>query len=368
MKQSLPMRYHLPRILSLSVVLLAGALLPFPFSEVRAADCIGVSGLGCVCSESRTCPSGYERSQLIEIRSSGVKPFENIECSEPDFYVCLRLGADLCGQTARFMTSTNPSSCKTRCDNTDNELTQVDGLLCEAGKRCCLENPSVGSAGSCLNLAGVSGTCKATVSIQEIDVSQLPYWTSMLTMPFCPDGTSCTVTLSTELCKAAAKHSMDFDEEMGITVSEGPEKWQCVSSKSNCDKQGDVSTELSSVVLFGNANSGSPCPAGQYCCVPKEPEAAKKTSVGTAKTLPDPLGGANIHSIIGNIIRTFAGIAGSIALIMFVYGGIMMITSGGAQDKVKSARTILMNAAIGIVLIFAAYTFVAAIIDAILAE
>jgi len=261
MKQSLPMRYHLPRILSLTAVAIAGAFLFLASSQpVLAACTANMSGYAC----SEADPSG---------------------ANEIDLYI-----------------------------------TNGD------------------------------------------------YWQRKIVVPPGDQCSGCTVTLSTEFCKAAAKHSMDNDVEMRITVSEGPEKWQCVSSKSNCDKQGDVSTELSSVVLFGDANSGSPCPAGQYCCVPKEPEAAKKTSVGTAKTLPDPLGGANIHSIIGNIIRTFAGVAGSIALIMFVYGGIMMITSGGAQDKVKSARTILMNAAIGIVLIFAAYTFVAAIIDAILAE
>jgi hypothetical protein len=202
----------------------------------------------------------------------------------------------------------------------------------------------------------------------DLFVTNPTYWQSRITVPPGDSCSGCTVTLSTELCKAAAKHSMDFDEEMGITVSEGPDEWQCVTSRSNCDKQGNVSTELFSAQLFGNVNSGSPCPKGQYCCVPKAPESTAAASAGTSKTLPDPLGGANIHSIIGSVIRTFAGIAGSIALIMFVYGGIMMIISRGESDKVKGARTILINSTIGIVLIFSAYTFVAAIIDAILAE
>jgi hypothetical protein len=224
--------------------------------------------------------------------------------------------------------------------------------------------------------AAVAGyPCQDEAPLEEGDINLFSinqtYWQSALSVPgYCA---YCTVTLSDDFCEAAARYSFEHDVEMRITVDEAPERWQCVSSRDNCDDQGGVSTELYSGTLFGNTNDGSPCPSGQVCCVPKTAEdaggaAGGSTPVGTPKTLPDPLGGANIHSIIGNVIRTFAGIAGSIALIMFVFGGILMITSGGESGKVTNARKILLNSAIGLVLIFAAYTFVAAIIDAILAE
>lgn len=82
----------------------------------------------------------------------------------------------------------------------------------------------------------------------------------------------------------------------------------------------------------------------------------------------DPLGGINISRLLGGIVRSFIGVAGSIAFLMFIYGGIMYILSGGKGEKVKKATTILKNSAIGIVLIFGAYAIVQSIIEAILAE
>ena len=91
-------------------------------------------------------------------------------------------------------------------------------------------------------------------------------------------------------------------------------------------------------------------------------------SNANTQTIYDPLGGANIPVILGGVIRGFAGIAGSIAFLMFIYGGIMYILSGGEGDKVKKATMILQNASIGIVLIFGAYAIVHSILEAILAD
>jgi hypothetical protein len=125
---------------------------------------------------------------------------------------------------------------------------------------------------------------------------------------------------------------------------------------------------------LNNDVSAYVCGTQGTCCIAKPNSATAGGSgtgagvAGTAKTLPDPLGGVNIPTFIGNIIKTFAGIAGTIALVMFVYGGIMLIMSGVEQKKVADGQKILVNASIGLLLIFSAYTFVTAIISAILAE
>lgn len=59
-----------------------------------------------------------------------------------------------------------------------------------------------------------------------------------------------------------------------------------------------------------------------------------------------------------NITRLILGIMGSLALFMFTYGGLKFILSLGNSDKVKEAKTILTNAAIGIILILGAWTIV----------
>ena len=59
------------------------------------------------------------------------------------------------------------------------------------------------------------------------------------------------------------------------------------------------------------------------------------------------------------------GIVGALVLLFFFYGGFMMLISGGASEKVKKGKDILVNATIGLFIVFAAYTgvnFVVAIV------
>jgi len=55
-----------------------------------------------------------------------------------------------------------------------------------------------------------------------------------------------------------------------------------------------------------------------------------------------------------NVASLIIGVTGSFALLMFVYGGFMLLTSGGVESKVSTGKTILKNAMIGIVLVFTA--------------
>lgn len=73
----------------------------------------------------------------------------------------------------------------------------------------------------------------------------------------------------------------------------------------------------------------------------------------------------SIPIIIGNIIRAVLGIVGSIALLMFIYGGITWLISQGNQEKVKTAKEILVWATLGLVVIFAGYILVEFIIKAV---
>ena len=52
-----------------------------------------------------------------------------------------------------------------------------------------------------------------------------------------------------------------------------------------------------------------------------------------------------------NIGQLILGITGSFALLMFVYGGFTLLTSGGSSDKVSQGKTIITNSIIGIVII-----------------
>jgi hypothetical protein len=59
------------------------------------------------------------------------------------------------------------------------------------------------------------------------------------------------------------------------------------------------------------------------------------------------------------------GIVGALVLLFFFYGGFMMLISGGSSEKVKKGKDILVNATIGLFIVFAAYTGVNFIVSTI---
>ncbi len=77
-------------------------------------------------------------------------------------------------------------------------------------------------------------------------------------------------------------------------------------------------------------------------------------------TITNPLGSGieTPQALIGKVINSVLGIVGSLALVMFVYGGLIWMTSSGSSEQVKKGRDILIWAAIGLVIIFSAYGLV----------
>lgn len=93
------------------------------------------------------------------------------------------------------------------------------------------------------------------------------------------------------------------------------------------------------------------------------------TSGGTV-TLPNPLGattGTSIPTLLGKIIKSVLGIVGSLALVMFIYGGITWMLSAGNQEQVTKGKNILIWAAAGIVIIFISYALVKFVLTTITA-
>jgi len=58
---------------------------------------------------------------------------------------------------------------------------------------------------------------------------------------------------------------------------------------------------------------------------------------------------------IANYLFTFIG---ALALAVFVYGGVMMIISGGSSEKVKKGTDAMVAAIIGLIIAFSAYVLV----------
>ena len=74
-----------------------------------------------------------------------------------------------------------------------------------------------------------------------------------------------------------------------------------------------------------------------------------------AARLTNPLGTSDINVIIGNVVQVLLGLSGSVALLMFIWGGLLWLTSAGRKDQVKKGRDTLIWAGVGLVVIFSAY-------------
>ena len=73
---------------------------------------------------------------------------------------------------------------------------------------------------------------------------------------------------------------------------------------------------------------------------------------------PDPLNNADVPILVNRIVTQVLGLVGALFFVMFLWGGFQYMTAGGDAGKVKSARTTLLNAVIGIGLIALSYVIV----------
>ena len=84
--------------------------------------------------------------------------------------------------------------------------------------------------------------------------------------------------------------------------------------------------------------------------------------------LPNPLGEQNtdtdtVNTIIGKAINAVLGIVGSLALVMFIYGGVLWMTAAGNEQRVQKGKDTLFWAVLGLIVIFASYSIVTFVLE-----
>jgi len=77
-----------------------------------------------------------------------------------------------------------------------------------------------------------------------------------------------------------------------------------------------------------------------------------------------PISATSAPVLIGDIIKAVLGVTGAVALLMFVYGGIMWMTSGGSAERIKKAQSTMVWAVLGLAVIFISYTVIDQIMSA----
>lgn len=75
-------------------------------------------------------------------------------------------------------------------------------------------------------------------------------------------------------------------------------------------------------------------------------------------------GETSARALILTIVNFFLGFLGLIAVLMVIYGGVLIVTSQGNAEAAGKGKKILAYAAIGIVIILLSFAFVSTILGA----
>ena len=88
-------------------------------------------------------------------------------------------------------------------------------------------------------------------------------------------------------------------------------------------------------------------------------------SLGVGAGKLNQIGGkVTLQGLLGKIIKTILQLLGSIALVMFVYAGIIWMFSGGSPDKRAHAQKILVQTGLGVIVVLSSYVVVNFVFEA----
>ena len=81
---------------------------------------------------------------------------------------------------------------------------------------------------------------------------------------------------------------------------------------------------------------------------------------GSGATIQNPLGNgaSNPDLVIINMINAILGILGGLVFLVFIVGGFMFIFAAGNEEKVSSAKKILIWASLGLIVILMSYAII----------
>lgn len=85
-------------------------------------------------------------------------------------------------------------------------------------------------------------------------------------------------------------------------------------------------------------------------------------------TEENPQGTVDIPVILGQALTSALGIMGSAALLMFVVGGVMWLTSAGNAERVKKGTQTMVWSAIGVLIILSSYAILSLVLKGIGAD
>ncbi len=75
-----------------------------------------------------------------------------------------------------------------------------------------------------------------------------------------------------------------------------------------------------------------------------------------------------VPQYVGIVINTLLGIIGVVFLLIIVYAGIQWMLAQGEETKISHARTMIFQAIIGLILVFAAYAITSFVVSSLVTQ
>lgn len=94
-------------------------------------------------------------------------------------------------------------------------------------------------------------------------------------------------------------------------------------------------------------------------------QATGEPRTGASTQLEDPLGKRGFEKITNDAISFLLGLTGVLALVSFIYGGILWMLSRGDMAFIKKGKDMMIWSVWGIVIIFAAYAILKVVFQAL---
>ncbi|USN53416.1 MAG: hypothetical protein H6760_04655 [Candidatus Nomurabacteria bacterium] len=86
---------------------------------------------------------------------------------------------------------------------------------------------------------------------------------------------------------------------------------------------------------------------------------------GSAVAIPNPISCGNLICLFVNLMRLILAGLGVFGMVMFIWGGFLMLTSAGNADRIQKGKETLVWSILGILVILGSWILLKSVIDAI---
>jgi len=80
---------------------------------------------------------------------------------------------------------------------------------------------------------------------------------------------------------------------------------------------------------------------------------------------PSGCGWNEFNQLVQNIFNFFIVIAVPLAVLVIVYGAILLMTSGGSENRIQQGKRAIFSAIVGLAIVFGSYIIITTVIKAI---